>query len=232
MKLFKLAASLALALSAVPFVASAQDAEESSAFSWSVDAVSDYVWRGVSQSDENPTLQAGFTYTGEIGLYAGVWGSGVDFGSGAPDVEVDYFVGFNKDLSDSVNFDIMVNRYTYPGASELNFNELLTTTTFADTYSLSVNYSDDFGGADTDAWYVGLGASWGLPNDYSLDVSVGRSLFEKDYSDDYTDWSVGVGKSWGLFSAKLAYVGTDGTGRDLYGNLADDRLVLSLSIGQ
>ena len=232
MKLVKLAASLALVLSAVPFTALAQDAEESSPFSWSVDAVSDYVWRGVSQSDENPTLQAGFTYTGEKGLYAGVWGSGVDFGSGAPDVEVDYFVGFNKDLSESVNFDVMINRYTYPGASDLNFNELLTSTTFAETYSLAVNYSNDFGGADTSAWYVGVGGSWGLPNDFTLDVSAGRSLFESDYSDDYTDWSVGVSKGWGLFSAGLAYVGTDGKGRDIYGDLADDRLVLTLSLGQ
>jgi uncharacterized protein (TIGR02001 family) len=232
MKLVKLAASLAVVLSAVPFAAFAQEAEESSPFSWSVDAVSDYVWRGVSQSDEEPTLQAGFTYTGEIGLYAGVWGSGVDFGPGAPDAEVDYFVGYNTDVTDSVNFDIAINRYTYPGASDLNFNELLTTTTFADTYSLAVNYSNDFGGSSTNAYYVGLGGSWGLPNDFTLDVGVGRSLFESDYSDDYTDWKVGVSKSWGIFSAGLAYVGTDGKGRDLFGDLADDRLVLTLSLGQ
>lgn len=64
MKSFKLAASLAVLLSAVPFVASAQ---EESPFSWEVTAVSDYVWRGVSQSDEDPTLQAGFTYTSASG---------------------------------------------------------------------------------------------------------------------------------------------------------------------
>lgn len=231
MKPFKLAASLALVLSAVPFAAFAQE-EAESPFSWEVTAVSDYVWRGVSQSDENPTGQAGFTYTSPVGLYAGVWASGVDFGDNKPDFEVDGFIGYNVDFSDSVNFDIMLNRYTYPDAGELNFNELITTTTFAEAYSLTVAYSDDFGGADTDAWYVAGGASFALPQEYSLDLSVGRSMFEEEYSEDYTDWSVGVSRSWGLFSAALAYVGTDGNGRDVFGELADDRLVLTLSVGQ
>lgn len=231
MKPFKLAASLAVVLSVLPFAAFAQDAEEASPYSWSLTAVSDYAWRGVSQSDEDPTAQAGFTYTSPVGLYAGVWASGVDFGGSKPDFEVDGFIGYNVDFSDAVNFDVMLNRYTYPDAGELNFNELITKTTFADSYSLTVAYSDDFGGSDTDAWYVNGGASFALPKDFSLDVGVGRSMFDDGYSEDYTDWSVGVSRSWGMVSASLAYVGTDGNGRDIYGDLADDRVVLSLSVG-
>ena len=94
MKPSKLAASLAVVLSAVPFASFAQEAEEaSSPFTWSVSAVSDYVWRGVSQTDEDPTAQAGLTYSHDSGFYAGVWGSGVDLGPGDPSVEVDGFVG-------------------------------------------------------------------------------------------------------------------------------------------
>lgn len=231
MKPFKLAASLALVLSAIPFAAFAQE-EAESPFSWEVTAVSDYVWRGVSQSDENPTGQAGFTYTSPVGLYAGVWASGVDFGSNKPDFEVDGFIGYNVDFNESVNFDVMLNRYAYPDAGDLNFNELITTTTFAEAYSLTVAYSDDFGGTDTDAWYVAGGASFGLPQDFSLDLGVGRSMFEDEYGEDYTDWTVGVSRSWGPVSAALAYVGTDGNGRDAYGELADSRVVLTLSVGQ
>ena len=230
MKIAKLTLAVAL-LSALPFAAFAQEEEETSPLTWSLAAVSDYTWRGVSQSDENPTGQVGLTYTSPVGVYAGAWASGVDFGAGSPDFEVDYFVGYNVDFSDSVNFDVLLNRYTYPDAAELNFNELITTTTFADTYSLTVAYSNEFGGEDTNAWYVAGGASWGLPHDFSLDASVGRSMFEDDYSEDYTDWSLGVSRSWGLVSASLAYVGTDGNGRDIFGDVADDRLVLSLSVG-
>src|SRR5690606_34512208 len=76
MKLSKLA-SLAVVLSTViPFAASAQDEGEDSPLTWSVAAVSDYVWRGVSQSDEEPTVQAGLTWTAPVGVYVGVWGSG------------------------------------------------------------------------------------------------------------------------------------------------------------
>ncbi len=231
MKSIKLVASLALALSAVPFAAFAQE-EAESPFSWELTAVSDYVWRGVSQSDENPTGQAGFTYTSPVGVYAGVWASGVDFGGNKPDFEVDGFVGYNVDFSESVNFDIMLNRYAYPDAGELNFNELITTTTFAEAYSLTVAYTDDFGGSETDAWYVAGGASFGLPQDFSLDLGVGRSMFEDEYGEDYTDWSVGVSRSWGPVSAALAYIGTDGNGRDAFGELADSRVVLTLSVGQ
>lgn len=231
MKSVKLVASLALALSAVPFAAFAQE-EAESPFSWELTAVSDYVWRGVSQSDENPTGQAGFTYTSPVGVYAGVWASGVDFGGNKPDFEVDGFVGYNVDFSESVNFDIMLNRYAYPDAGELNFNELITTTTFAEAYSLTVAYTDDFGGSETDAWYVAGGASFGLPQDFSLDLGVGRSMFEDEYGEDYTDWSVGVSRSWGPVSAALAYIGTDGNGRDAFGELADSRVVLTLSVGQ
>lgn len=234
MKAVKLVTSLAVALlAAAPFASFAQDAEETPLINWSLAATSDYVWRGVSQSDENPTGQAGLTFNAPGGFYIGTWASGVDFGAGDPDFEVDYFVGYNVDFSDTVNFDVMLNRYSYPGASELNFNELITKTTFVDTYSLTVAYTNDFGGSDTKAWYVNGGASFGLPNDFSLDLGVGRSMFESSFSDDYTDWSIGVGKTFGWLTASLGYVGTDSKGRSssMFGELADSRVVLTLSAG-
>jgi uncharacterized protein (TIGR02001 family) len=120
-----------------PFAASAQD-EAESPFSWNVTGVSDYVFRGVSQTDEDPTLQVGFTYTSPVGLYAGVWGSGVDFGDGGPDAEVDYFIGYGVDITDSLNFDVMLNHYSYPGSSDLAYTELITKTSFAEHYNVTV----------------------------------------------------------------------------------------------
>ena len=229
MKIAKLTLAAAFVLSALPFSAFAQ--EEESPLSWSVAAVSDYVWRGVSQTDEEPTAQAGLTWGHDSGFYAGTWASGVDFGAGDPDLEVDAFVGYNVDFSDSVNFDVMLNRYMYPDAGGLNFNELIAKTTFADTYSLTVAYSDDFGGGGEDAWYFAGGASWTLPQDYSLSAGVGFNKTEDALGDDYVDWNIGVSKSWGMFTGALAYVGTDGSGTDMFGDLADDRVVLTLSIG-
>ncbi|UNK57959.1 TorF family putative porin [Pseudoxanthomonas daejeonensis] len=233
MKPSKLAVSLAaVVLSVLPFAVFAQEAEEeSSPLTWSVAAVSDYVWRGVSQTDEDPTAQAGLTYSHSSGFYVGTWASGVDFGPGDPSVEVDGFIGYSIDLSPDTNFDVMINRYMYPDAGGLNFNELIGKFTFFDAYSVTMAFSDDFGGSDTNAYYVAGAGSWGLPGDFSLNAGVGYNSLADSYGEDYVDYNIGVSRSWGLFTAALGYYGTDGNGTDNFGDLADDRVVLTLSVG-
>lgn len=224
-----LAIAAALTLAA-PVAASAQENE--SPYSWNVTAVSDYLFRGVSQTDEDPTLQAGFTYTSPVGLYAGVWGSGVDFGAGDPKTEVDYLIGYGVDVTERVNFDVLLNRYTYLKSSHQNYNELITTTTLDDTYKLTVAYTNDVWNSSTDGWYFGLGGSWGLPKDFTLNANVGRSTFEDGIAKDYTDWNVGVARQFGLFNVGLGYYGTDGNGRDNSGKLAHSRVMLSVAVGK
>ena len=229
-KRFTALATVCAALIAAPLAASAQDGE-ASPFSWNVTAVSDYVFRGASQTDEDPTAQAGFTDTAPVGLYAGVWGSGVDFGEGDPDYEVDYFIGYNVDVSEQVNFDVMLNRYSYPGASDLNYNELITKTTFAETYSLTVAYTNDVWNSGSDGWYYAVGGEWGLPAEFSLAANVGRSTFDDGVGVDYTDWNVGVSRPVGPVTLGLGYYGTDGKGKDNFGKLADSRVVFTISVG-
>src|SRR5688572_16866643 len=122
MKPVKLSIALAAALLAMPFVSFAQDAtpaaaeEEEASFplSLTLAATTDYVFRGVSQTGGEPAFQAGLTYSAPFGLYAGVWGSNVDFG-GTGGFETDYYVGWNTDLSDTWNLDLGATRYTYSG---------------------------------------------------------------------------------------------------------------------
>uniref|UniRef100_A0A914Z0S0 Secreted protein n=1 Tax=Panagrolaimus superbus TaxID=310955 RepID=A0A914Z0S0_9BILA len=207
-----LAIAAALTLAA-PFAASAQENE--SPYSWNVTAVSDYLFRGVSQTDEKPTLQAGFTYTSPVGLYAGVWGSGVDFGPGDPNTEIDYQIGLRR------------GRHF---ARQLR--QLVTTTTLDDTYKLTVAYTNDQWNSGTDGWYYGVGGQWGLPQDFTLNANVGRSSFEKGLAKDYTDWNVGVSRQFGLFNVGLGYYGTDGNGRENSGKLAHSRVLLTVAIGK
>ncbi|HYQ24725.1 TorF family putative porin [Stenotrophomonas sp.] len=225
------AAAVLCAALLAPFAASAQD-EAASPFSWNITGVSDYMFRGVSQTDENPTGQAGLTYTSPVGVYAGVWGSGVDFGDGSPEFEVDYFVGYNVDFSENVNFDVMLNRYTYPGASELAYNELITKTSFAKNYNVTVAYTNDVWNSGTDGWYYAVGGEWPLPNDFSVTANVGRSTFEHGLAKDYTDFNIGVSRAIGMATVGLGFYGTDGNGRDNSGKLADNRVVLTVSVGK
>ena len=74
-------ASLLLALSAAPAFALAQESGDSA---WSVEgeiaATSDYVWRGVTQTDGKPALMGEITVSHESGFYAGAWVGGADTG--------------------------------------------------------------------------------------------------------------------------------------------------------
>ena len=221
------ALACALLLSA-PFAALA---EEASPIAWEVTGVSDYVFRGASQTDEKPTVQADFNYTTSAGLYAGIWASGVDFGDSKPDFEFNPYIGWNTDVSDAVNFDAMLVRYVYPDAAANNYNELITTTTLAETYALTVAYSNNVWNTDTDGWYVAVGRECELPQEFTLAGNVGYSTFKDDVAEDYADWSLGVSRAFGPATIGLTYHGTNSRGEYNFGETADDRVVLSVTFG-
>src|SRR5690349_19881273 len=86
-----------------------------------VGLVSDYDFRGLTQTLNDPAFQLGLTYTGDSGMYYGLWGSNVDFqGTAAtygtdidrPSTEVDVFMGFSGEKY--VGYDIGVIYYSYP----------------------------------------------------------------------------------------------------------------------
>ncbi len=112
-----LKAAILAALLLAPAVSFAQEAEAESNFSWNVGVVSDYVFRGVSQSNREIAIQGGVDYAfGDSGFYVGTWASTVDYGEvDAPDFEADFYVGYNTDLGEKFNLDLMVTRYTYYG---------------------------------------------------------------------------------------------------------------------
>ena len=228
MKMSKLGCAVAALLAVAPLSAFAQEADEAaSSFAWNAALTSDYVWRGVSQSNEGVAFQTGLTYTTPVGIYATLWGSNVDFGAGDPDFEVDGIVGFNTDFSDKVNFDVSVIRYMYPGAGELSWNELDTRTTFLGSYSLIVNDSNDAWATGESGLYYGVAGSWELPAGFGLGASAGRSDFSSDAGiHDYADWSVSLSKGFGPATASVGYYESDGD----FGELGEDRIVLTIAV--
>ena len=170
MKPVKLATALATALLlSLPMSAFAQEAEEEeSPFSATFAVTTDYVFRGVSQTDNEPAFQAGASYSAPFGLYAGVWASNVDFGEGGPDYEVDYYVGWNKDLNDSWNLDLGVNRYTYEGSSagygDIDYNEYIAKVTWSGPVTVGgiLAYADDYSNTGAEEVYAGVSASYDI----------------------------------------------------------------------
>ncbi len=225
--------------------ASVASAEESP-FTGNVALTTDYAFRGISQTAEDPAVQGGFDFAHKSGVYAGVWGSNLNFGETVTNdahLETDLYAGYRWEMA-KVKWDVGAIRYVYPGAMsefDYDFTEVYVGAGFGPV-SLKASYSDDFTGDlvgtdDESAYYVEANASFDLPMDIALGLHVGMSDgdyfdFEGDAFVDYVDYKVSVSKQVAGFGVSLAYVDTDLSGdfEIESGPFAtDERFVLTLS---
>ncbi len=188
-------AALAAAL-AMPAAARAQDAETASAPSLSANlgVASDYIFRGLSQTNYNPQISAGADAVwGKV--YAGAWASNVEFGDGT-DAEVDLYVGITPTLG-PVELDLSALYYVYVGApsgSGYDMPEFIAKASLpvgAGAIGAAVAWSpDSFGPADN-SLYIEANASAGITEKLSLSGAIGRQSYSDGAAPDYTTWNVG-----------------------------------------
>jgi len=112
-------ASAVVPLFVLPFGAQAADAP--SPLTGNLGIFSNYIFRGVTQTTENPALQGGFDYVHSSGLYAGTWGSNASWltDSGvyaASSLELDVYGGYKGAFGKSdFGYDVGAIYYYYPG---------------------------------------------------------------------------------------------------------------------
>ncbi len=142
----KLLNTLILAALAVPCIAMAEDAAPASSFTANVGMVSDYVYRGISQTSHSPAVQGGFDFAHSSGFYAGVWGSNVSWigdtgaiATGSSTMELDTYLGFKNTFAGDFTYDVGLVRYNYLG-----------------TYTPAAGFAK----ADTDEIYGAIGYKW------------------------------------------------------------------------
>lgn len=227
----------AAAIATLPMTASAEVWRSGAhALSANVTLATDYAFRGISQTDENPAIQGGIDYAHDSGIYVGVWASNVDsdFFSGASS-EWDFYAGFATSfLDDNLGWDIWALRYQYPGTSfgDNNTNEFGTSLSYdfgLATPSFAVNYSPDFFGFDS-SWYYDLSIDVPLPAEFGLSAHYGWTRFSKSKYDDadYNDWKVAVTKTFLNLDWELAYTDTASwSGKTP--DIAEGRGILSVS---
>ena len=186
---------------------------------------SDYRFRGVTQTFNDPAVQAGFVLSHESGAYAGVWGSNVDFG-GTAHIELDPYIGYATTLDSFANkpvLDVGLWYYAYPSESDLNWLELYGKLTFKDvlvqgaSLLTAVNYTNDYAGKDENSWNVN--ATYSVPfgtTGFGGVAALGYTQADEyDFGggdDHYVDWKAGVTYSFASVSgltAELAAIGTD-----------------------
>jgi uncharacterized protein (TIGR02001 family) len=200
--------------------------------------VSDYDFRGLSNSALKPAFQPSLDLSTDSGFSASLWASNVEFGIPDVDVEVDYSLAWSGDAA-GLSLDTGVAIYTYPGASDLNYPEAWAgfARTFGDSLSLDGKlwYSWDYAGASRSATYLETNATLGLPLG-GLELSLHAGYSSGDYWDDvngegYLDYAVGVGKRLSRFDVALKFIDgsdlPDLAGSDVFST--DRKLVLSIA---
>lgn len=215
-------------------------------FSGNVALTSDYVFRGVSQSDSDIAIQGGFDYTNDI-FYAGTWASSIDFGSNGT-VEVDVYGGVTPVVG-PVTLDFGFIGYLYPGmdeapgAPETDMWEIKAAASISPTEAFTLGaglyYSPDFTltTGDESGLYAEINASFAVNEMFSVSGAVGnQSVDQTAYygaaGDDYTTWNLGGTFSAYGFGIDLRYYDTD-LDPELVGPSGDDvsdgRVVLTIS---
>ncbi|WP_323740813.1 TorF family putative porin [Caenimonas koreensis] len=206
----------ALALSGAAF-AQTKAPEPDYTLSYNVGVVTDYRYRGISQSRLNPALQGGIDYAHKSGFYVGTWLSTIQWikdAGGGSDVEWDIYGGYKFPLGD-VGMDVGVLRYQYPShglAVSPNTTELYVAGTvgvFTLKYSHAV--TNTFGFFDSkNSSYLDASAAIDLGDGYSLTPHIGYQKINNFSAGSYLDYALTLGKDFGNgFSATAAIIGTD-----------------------
>lgn len=223
--------SMAL-LALMPFAAQAQE-DDGSGFSWNAAATSEYMFRGISQTDDQPAVQLGAGYSFSNGIYIGAWASNVDFGE-STDAEVDTFVGWNGDVNETLNLDVQLVRYNYigePTGVDYAYNELIGKATIAENYTVSLGYTNDYLNTSENSVYTAVGGSWDVGNEVSLTAGLGYTT-NSGPLDNYADYSVGVNRDFGPVNIGVGYIGTDNKGETIFGkDNAEDKFVVTFAFG-
>lgn len=200
----------------------------------SIKGVTDYNFRGISQSDRKPAGQASIELQFYDNLfYAGVFGSTVDLAT-RPDAEIDFFAGIRPKFG-PVTFDFGVIQYYYPGEKQFidtlgvfwtpkntDFTEAVGkvsyTVTDAFTVGANVFYAWDWLGLGASGTYASVTAKYNLPFLEGLAVSgeLGHywlgttnlaiwSTVPPTNLPDYTYWNAGVSYTYKNLTADVRY---------------------------
>jgi uncharacterized protein (TIGR02001 family) len=202
-------------LAAAGITALLGSAHADSDFSGYITAVSEYRFRGISNSDRHPALQGSINWQNENGFYVGAWASSIDFNDpGSTAVELDLYAGKHIDIGGS-DLNLEAYYYAYPDKDnalpEYNFFEAIVGFSHSwDAFTLgtTVNWSPQFQGHTGNGWYVAGNASYALNDWVTFSSNVGHQWVDK-IGTNYTHWDLGATFTYRQFAVDVRYVDTD-----------------------
>jgi len=229
---------------ALAVTAAVADDKAPSPWTFNLAVTTDYRFRGVSQSDNDPALQGSVEYSHPSGFFANVWASTIDFapfGDNDASVEVDLTAGYRHEFSKSTEGLIKLVYYWYPDAdpppgADTDYVEIIAGLSHQlseVTLTGEIAYSPEYSGGVGDAWALTGGAAvplapkwWVFDNGIEASGHLGHQSFDR--AADYTFWDLGVSAGIDIFTLDLRYHDTN---IDACPDVCDAGLVLSASVG-
>ncbi|MFN0184695.1 MAG: TorF family putative porin [Aquabacterium sp.] len=181
--------------------------------------VSDYRYRGISQSRLKPAVQGGVDFS-QGAFYLGAWASTIkwikDVPGGGAGVEVDVYGGLKGELAKDLNYDVGFLAYVY-NSNRLNPSANTTELYGALTYGpATLKYShavtNTFANADSkNSFYLDLSASFEVMDGWSLAPHIGYQKIKGpfDQAASYTDVALTLSKDFKGVVPSIALVSTD-----------------------
>jgi uncharacterized protein (TIGR02001 family) len=246
-------ASALLAASVIlPTMAHAEDAAPAPehTFTSNVTLASEYIYRGIGQTNRKPAVQGGVDYAHSSGFYVGTWGSNVSWLSDMSETgnkisnsfEWDFYGGFKNTVGD-FGYDVGLLQYYYPGTYPTGFNSPNTlegyvagSWTFL-TLKYSHSFTDLFGASDSkNSGYLDLTATYEVMPGLNVVGHAGRQKVHGHSEASYTDYKLGVTKDFSGTVVGLSYIATTAAGdagefyRNAFGkDLGKDRVQLTVT---
>lgn len=166
---------------------------------------SNYIWRGMTQTDDAAAVSGGFDLSTESGFYAGTWASNIDFDDAAS-YELDLYAGFAGEMESGFSYDVGYIAYLYPdaGTSDYDFGEVYASLGYGPlsvTYSFQVDESADSYANDSN--YLSVDYEFSITEEFTASLHYG--YYDIEASPEQTDYSLTLAK--GDFS--LSFIGTE-----------------------
>jgi uncharacterized protein (TIGR02001 family) len=209
---------------------------ESVGLGGSVGLASDDVFRGVTQSDGQPSPQADLHAT--VGpWFGGISAEGVRRDDARAGAELIGYLGAQQQFGDDWSGRIALRHYDYPGnqlrsrynydefALSLGWRERIMATVIASPDTYARDYLGDYGSGK--AFCYELVGRQPLPAGFAAVAGVGYYDLRSQIGAGYAYWSAGVEHRWRSLAFDLRYVGTDATARERFEDDAGNRVVLS-----
>ena len=159
-----------------------------------IGVANNYIWRGVTQTQDQASISGGLDYSGESGFYLGTWTSNVDFGEDATSTgyELDFYGGIANE-GDGFGYDLGYIYVAYPSIEDSDFSEVYLNGTFGGlSLGVAMQVDTDADVADKDYTYVSAGYDFDINEEWGMGFYGGK--YDMKNEGDVTHYGISASK--------------------------------------